>query len=144
MNIAIVYDSRTGTTKGAAEHMAEILRASGHDCTVQSVTEADPAEVTRADAVCIGSWTQGLFFVLQHPTRATLEFIDRLGPMRGKPAAVFCTYKTSPGGLLPTLASALTAKGAVVTGRFKSRGPRAGDGFLSWVQTLGTVRTEAA
>lgn len=144
MNVAIIHDSRTGTTRAAAEAMAAVLRACEHEVTVQSVREADPEQAAQADALCIGSWTQGLFFVLQHPTAATLEFIDRLPSLRGKPAAVFCTYKTSPGGLLRMLSSRLSARGAVVTGQFKSRGPKAGEGFTAWVQSLTPVRTEAA
>ena len=54
MNVAIVFDSKTGTTKAAAEAMAEQVRAAGHPCTVSSVQEADPAAVSAADAICVG------------------------------------------------------------------------------------------
>ena len=49
--------------------------------------------------MCVGSWTEGLYFILQHATKATMEFIDSLS-LDGTPAAVFCTYKTSPGKML--------------------------------------------
>ena len=77
MQVAIVYDSRTGTTKAMAEKMAEHVRSAGHECNVAPVQAADPAAVAAADAVCVGSWTEGLFFILQHATKATMEFIDR-------------------------------------------------------------------
>ena len=137
MNVAIVFDSATGRTRAAAEAMAEAVRAAGHSCTVRSVDQADPATVNTADAICIGSWTEGLFVVLQHATKATMEFIDRLGPLDGKPAAVFCTYKLAIGGMLPKMARKLEERGADVTGLFKSRGPFAADGFADWVQSLG-------
>jgi hypothetical protein len=93
--------------------------------------------VSAADAICIGSWCKGLFFVLQHATEATMEFIDGLGNLDGKPAAVFCTYKTAAGGMLPKMAARLRSRGAGVTGSFKSRGPVAGAGFDAWVKGLG-------
>ncbi|MFG0328822.1 MAG: flavodoxin family protein [Phycisphaerales bacterium] len=144
MRILIVYDSRTGTTRQAAEEMASIARGADHECRVASIRDIPADEVSDYDAVCVGSWTQGLFFVLQHPTKASLRFIDSIPPLYGKPAAVFCTYKTSPGGLLTTLAARLSARGASVTGRFKSRGASAPDGFLSWVQELPAATPGAA
>lgn len=137
MNVAIVFDSQTGTTKAAAEAMAERVRAAGHQCTVGSVGATDPATVSRADAVCVGSWCKGLFFVRQRATEATMDFIDSLGRLDGKPAAVFCTYKTAAGGMLPKMAARLASRGAAVTGSFKSRGPVAAEGFDHWVKSLG-------
>ena len=137
MRIAIVYDSDTGTTEAAAEEMATLVRAAGHDCAVSDVKNADPATVSAADAVCIGSWCKGLFFAFQHPTAATLDFIDELDGVNGRPAAVFCTYKTAVGGMLDEMAARLEGRGAHVTGSFKSRGPHAAPSFGDWVTALG-------
>ena len=137
MNVAIVFDSDTGTTKAAAEAMGELVEAAGHECSVNSVHEADPTTVSAADAICVGSWCKGLFFIRQHATEATMSFIDRLDGVDGKPAAVFCTYKTAVGGMLPKMADRLERRGAVVTGSFKSRGPVAADGFGDWIKALG-------
>ena len=136
MKVAIVYDSETGTTKAAAEAMSELVQEAGHDCTVSSVQDADPAAVSAADAVCVGSWCKGLFFVAQRATEATMDFIDSLGNLDRKPAAVFCTYKTAVGGMLPKMSARLESRGANVTGSFKSRGPIAAEGFGSWVDSL--------
>ena len=135
MRIAIIYDSRTGTTKSAAEKMAALATGKGHECDLMPVQAADAADVSAADAVCIGSWTEGLFFILQHPTKATMEFIGMLD-LTSKPAAAFCTYKTAAGKILPKMAAALEARGARVTGQFKSRGPGVPDGFASWLDGL--------
>jgi flavodoxin len=135
VQIAIVFDSRTGTTKAAAEEMATMAVAAGHEPTSVAVQAASPADLSSADAVCIGSWTEGLFFIRQHATQATMEFIDNLS-LDGVPAAVFCTYKTSPGKMLDKMAGALEARGAHVTGRFRSRGRQAPDGFSSWLESL--------
>ena len=137
MKVAIVYDSSGGRTKAAAEEMAQVVAAAGHECSVRSVHDADPAEVSAADALCVGSWVQGLFFVAQRPTTATIEFIDQLDELGGKPAAVFCTYKTAVGRMLKTMAARLQSRGANVTGSFKSRGPHAAAGFGDWVKGLG-------
>jgi len=136
VKIAIVYDSRTGITKAAAEEMAQLAVAAGHECTVVAVQAASPTDVSAADAVCIGSWTEGLFFILQHATKATMEFIDSLS-LDGSPAIVFCTYKTSPGKMLDKMANALEARGARVTGSFRSKGRQAPDGFAGWLNSLG-------
>ncbi|NNF86922.1 MAG: hypothetical protein HKM97_00150 [Acidimicrobiia bacterium] len=137
MNVAIVFDSKTGTTKGAAEAMAELVQAAGHQCTVTPVQDADPASVSAADAICVGSWCKGLFFFFQHATEATMDFIDSLDTLEGKPAAVFCTYKTAVGGMLPKMAARLRNRGANVTGSFKSRGPAVAEGFGDWIKSLG-------
>ena len=105
MKVAIVFDSSTGRTRAAAEEMAEVGRAAGHECTVRSVQDADPTAVSAADAICVGSWCQGLFIVFQHATKATMDFIDSLDRLDGKPAAVFCTYKLAVGGMLPKMAA---------------------------------------
>ncbi|GMQ84907.1 MAG: hypothetical protein BMS9Abin07_0472 [Acidimicrobiia bacterium] len=135
MRLTIVYDSRTGTTKAAAEKMAELATGKGHDCSVVAVQAADSSQVSSAEAVCVGSWTEGLFFILQHATKATMEFIETLS-LEGKPAAVFCTYKTSPGKMLPTMAQAMSDRGARVTGQFKGRGREVPEGFPDWVDDL--------
>jgi NAD(P)H-dependent FMN reductase len=87
--------------------------------------------------MCVGSWCKGVYIVLQHATKATMDFIDRLGGLDGKPAAVFCTYKLAVGGMLPKMAARLESRGANVTGSFKSRGPFAAAGFADWVKSLG-------
>ncbi len=137
MQVAIVFDSKTGTTKAAAEAMAELVRATGHQCTVSSVQDADPTSVSAADAICVGSWCKGVYVVLQHATKATMDFVDGLDGLDGKPAAVFCTYKLATGGMLPKMAARLESRGANVTGSFKSRGPFAAEGFGDWVKSLG-------
>ena len=136
MRVAIVYDSRTGTTRAAAEDMARLARDRGHECDVVPIASADAEELSKADAVCVGSWTEGLFFILQHATKPTMAFIDRLS-LKSTPAAVFCTYKTSPGKMLDKMADRLMASGGTVTARLRSRGRTAPDGFGRWLDGLG-------
>ncbi|MCP3914449.1 MAG: hypothetical protein GY711_02705 [bacterium] len=132
MRVAIIYDSHTGTTRAAAEAMGQHLRELGNEVHIDSVVDADPTVVSQADLICVGSWTQGLFVILQHATKATMQFIERLGDLAGKKAIVFCTYKLATGSLLPTMAQALRAKGAEVVGEYKFRGPAPTQDFQSY------------
>ena len=136
MNIAIVYDSSTGTTASAAKEMAKIFEEQGHQCHVQSVFQADPDEVSQADLICIGSWVKGLFIVLQHPTEETMRFIERLGNLTGKKALVFCTYKLAVGPMLRRMTQRLEKKGAQVVGQFKYRGPMPSNKFTSFAASF--------
>lgn len=136
MNIEIVYDTSTGTTARAAEAMGKIIEENGHQCRVQYVGQADPADVSEADLICVGSWVKGLFIIRQHPTERSMEFIDRLGNLEGKEAVVFCTYMLAAGSTLAKMAKALEEKGAQVVGQFKYRGPEPDNKFLSFAESL--------
>ena len=136
MNIAIVYDSSTGTTAKAAGAMGKTMEEHGHRCRVQSVAQADPADVLEADLICIGSWVKGLFIIRQHPTEGTMQFIEQLGDLSGKNAIVFCTYKLAIGSTLRQMAQALEEKGAKVEDQFKYRGPEPNSEFASFATSL--------
>lgn len=136
MKIEIVWSSQTGTTAKAAIRMGEILEEHGHQVRVQSVTQADPAEVSKADFICVGSWVQGLFIIMQHPTEESMRFINRLGDLTGKDAIVFCTYKIAVGGTLRKMASALESKGARVVGNFQYKGREPDDKFKAFAASL--------
>jgi flavodoxin len=138
MRVAIVYDSSTGTTKAVAEQMGEVARGAGHECTVDSIHDADPAAVSAADVICVGSWTKGLYVIRQGPTQATIDFIGRLEPLEGKQVAVFTTYAIAVGKTLKKMASPLEARGGDVTGLFKSKGPNASADFATWLRRLDT------
>ncbi len=136
MNIEIVYDSSTGTTAEAAAAMREAMEGLGHECRIQSIAVANPAEISEADLICVGTWVKGLFIILQHPTAGSMQFIEKLGNLAGKQAVVFCTYKLAAGSTLPQMAKALEAKGAKVVGQFKYRGPEPSSDFLSFATSL--------
>lgn len=136
MKIAIVYDSSTGTTANAAQRMGKTLEAHGHQCRVQSISLADPADVSEADLICIGSWVKGLFIIRQHPTEGTMRFIERLGDLAGKNVVVFCTYKLAIGSTLRQMAEALEEEGATVVEQFKYRGSEPNSKFASFANSL--------
>lgn len=67
---------------------------------------------------------------------ATVQFIARLGQLDGKPTAVFATYALAIGKTLDKMEAAMTAKGANVTGTFRSKGPNAAAEFDGWLAKL--------
>lgn len=137
MKIAIVYDSSTGTTERAAEAMGAHLSALGHDCHVQSLRQADPADLAQADLIGVGSWVKGWFVIRQHPTARTLQFIDKFGNLDGQQVFVFCTYKIAIGSTLKVMAAKLTGKGAQVVGKFSYRGAEPTQSFKDFAAKLG-------
>lgn len=136
MNVAIVYDSNTGTTARAAEQMGRTLEGNGHQVEVQSVSSADPADVSQADLICVGGWVKGLFIIRQHPSLGAMQFIEGLGHLSGTKAVAFCTYKLATGSTLSKMTKALESKGAQVVGQFKYRGPEPSDSFASFASSL--------
>ncbi len=137
MKVAIVYETHTGTTSAAAEEMAQVVRAAGHECTAESISNAQPAKINRADAIVIGCWTKGWFIIRQHPSDGIADFVDQL-TLNGKPTAVFITYKIAAGSTLRMLAAHAEAAGGKVTGMYQVKGPKVPDGFEAWVGSLGS------
>ncbi|MCB9450257.1 MAG: flavodoxin domain-containing protein [Anaerolineaceae bacterium] len=136
MNTIIVYDSKTGTTAAASEAMRKAFEGHGHQCRVQSIAQASPADISQADLVCVGTWVKGLFVILQHPTDGTMQFIEQLDNLKGKKVIVFCTYKLAAGSTLRQMAEAVERKGATVVGRFKFRGSAPDSAFDAFVKKM--------
>jgi flavodoxin len=135
MNVAIVYETHTGTTSAAAEKMAALVRQAGHECTLDSISNTDGRTTARADAIVLGAWTKGYFVIMQHPSDGMMDFIAGMSINR-KPVAVFTTYKLAIGSTLRQMAVAAEAAGGKVTGMYKVKGPRVPDGFEAWVRSL--------
>lgn len=136
MKIEIVYDSSTGTTAKAAVAMGKVMEEYGHKCRVQSVVEANPADVSEADLICIGTWVKGLFIILQHPTEGSMDFIERLEDLADRKVMVFCTYKLAAGSTLSQMTKVLEEKGAKIVGQFKYRGPEPNRSFASFASSM--------
>jgi flavodoxin len=116
--------------------MGKIVEEHGHKCQVQYIGQAKPADMSEADLICLGSWVKGLFIIRQHPTERSMEFIERLGNLKGKKVVVFCTYKLAAGSTLTQMAKAMEGKGAKVVGQFKYRGPEPNSEFVSFAKSL--------
>ena len=115
MKAVLLVESLTGNTWQAAELVADDLRQEGWMITgLSPVRRPDHAAIQAADVVLIGTWVHGLFVVGQTPW--ALAAISNLPAMRGKRAAVFCTFALNPGNSLDKLTGAVEATGAQVIG----------------------------
>jgi flavodoxin len=115
MRAALLVESLTGHTWKAAELIAGGLGEEGWTITGFSpVKHPDHAAIQGADIVLVGTWVHGLFVVGQFPWGAST--IANLPTMRGKKAAVFCTFALNPGKTVDKLSSAVGATGADVIG----------------------------
>jgi flavodoxin I len=115
MKAALLIESLTGNTWKAGELIADDLRQEGWTITgVSKLRAPDYAAIQDADMVLIGTWVHGFFVVGQTPW--ALATISNLPAMRGKQAAVFCTFALNPGKSLEKLTGAVEATGATVVG----------------------------
>src|SRR5918997_1664654 len=115
MKAAVLVESLTGNTWKAAELVADDLRQEGWTITGHDrVRTPDLSAIQAADMVRVGTWVHGLFVVGQAPW--AVSTISNLPAMRGKRAAVFCTFALNPGNSLDKLAGAVEATGADVVG----------------------------
>ena len=115
MKAALLVESLTGNTWKAAERIATDLEQERWTITgLTKLKEPDYAAIQDADIVLIGTWVHGLFLVGQTPW--ALAPISNLPAMRGKQAAVFCTFALNPGKSLDKLTGAVEATGATVVG----------------------------
>ena len=92
MQILILYRSFHGTTKHAAEGMAEGLRSAGHEAKVQDVRAALP-DLAGVEGVIIGAPTR--FGRVSWRAKAALRRIARRR-FGQRPVAVFDTYGPLP------------------------------------------------
>lgn len=115
MRAALVVESLTGNTWKAAELIGDGLRQNGWTITgLSKVKSPDHASIQDADIVLVGTWVHGLFVVGVQPF--AIPTISQLPAMRGKRAAVFCTFALNPGKSLSKLSGAVGATGADVIG----------------------------
>jgi len=134
---AIVYRSRTGTTRRFAEEIGAHLKARGVETTVTSIGDCDLQGLTRMDLVLLGCWTNGLFVIRQHPDRPWLDFVRDLPALTGARIGLFTTYRLATGSMFAKMRQPLTGK--VPTpglelrsrdGRLSGEGRRALDRFI--------------
>ena len=95
MKLSVIYDSKTGNTKRAAEWIAEGMRAGGAEACAFSIDAVDAEFVKASRGVVIGSPS---YAALMTPDmRAWLMGAGRLG-MAGKLGGAFATEQYTHGG----------------------------------------------
>lgn len=143
MQIAVVYASRTGNTRRAAELIGTAVEERGHTVSIQSVDELDYKVLADADLVVLGTWVSGHFVIGQKPGDA--RRLAKVPKLTGKPVAIFLTYALNPGSALGKLEKALVREGADVIGGYawkRSALPAGIEDFVDGV--LGAVEPASA
>jgi flavodoxin len=133
MNVLVLYQSRKGHTRAAAEAVAQAVRAQNHTVNVKSVIEIRRADVENADALFLGTWVQGFILFGVKPAGADL-WVRALPSLQDKPVGIFCTYMFNPRSSLRMLGSMLAARGATVLGQRAFQRSRLDDGLEPFVQ----------
>jgi flavodoxin len=126
---AIVYRSRTGTTRRFAEEIGAHLRTRGIQVVVASVGDADPRALADADIVLLGCWTNGLMVLLQHPDQPWISFAREIPELAGPKVGLFATYKLLTGSMFARMRAELAGRVGSIEIELKSR-----DGSLSAAQ----------
>jgi sulfite reductase alpha subunit-like flavoprotein len=143
MQIAVVYASRTGNTRRAAELVGTAMQDRGHAVSVRSVDDLDFKTLADADLVVLGTWVAGHFVIGQKPGDA--KRLAKVPKLTGKPVAIFLTYALDPGAALGKLERALVREGADVVGGYawkRSALPAGIEDFVDGV--LGAVQPASA
>lgn len=143
MQIAVVYASRTGNTRRAAELIAASVADRGHEVTVHSVDALDYKVLADADLVILGTWVAGHFVIGQKPGDA--RRLAKVPKLTGKPVALFLTYAINPGSALGKFEKELAKVGAEVVGGYawkRSSLPAGIEDFVDGV--LGAVAPSAS
>lgn len=135
MNVLVMYQSRNGHTRHAAEEIARVTRDLNNKVSLKSVIEIQKADVDKADVLFVGTWVHGLILFGVRPAGAEL-WVPALPRLEGKPVGVFCTYAFNPRGSLQMLGSMLTARGARIVGQRAFHRNGLNDGAKAFVQSV--------
>lgn len=142
MKIAVVYASKTGNTRRAAELIGTALEDRGNDVSVQSVDDLDYKWLADADLVVLGTWVAGHFVIGQKPGDA--RRLAQVPKLTGKQVAIFMTYAINPGPALLKFEKQLTGIGANVIAGYawkRTALPAGVDAFVDGV--LGAAKSPA-
>ena len=98
MKALIVYHSKTGHTKQAAEDIAKGLETEGVDCVIRDVAKGVTEPVEEFEIVLVGSPTYGNRGY-HKPARQVERFLDTLSPrgLEGKVCAAFTVHAAMGG-----------------------------------------------
>ncbi|MGI9606666.1 MAG: flavodoxin family protein [Acidimicrobiales bacterium] len=135
MKVVVTYESRTGTTKRAAQLVGGGLQAAGADVSVVAVETVGYGELATADLVIVGTWTDGLFFFGQRPGGAG-KIARHLPELWDKGTYSFVTYAVNPGKSHEKLGGILRALGAISLGEAAFHRHRLEDEVAEFVDSI--------
>jgi flavodoxin len=110
----ILYQSKTGITKGFAEEIGRYITEKGIETKTLPVADYKDGITSDADYVVLGCWTSGfLLFFLQHPDNIWKEFAGKLSGLSGK--------KIATGSMFTSMRKHLVANGDKATVDLRSK-----------------------
>jgi glutamate synthase (NADPH/NADH) small chain len=112
--VLVCYASVGGTTKRAAETIADRLGARGARVSVRPIHEVGVAELASCDALVVGTWVEGLVVAKVRPAKAMRTWLEGLPNLGGRPVAIFCTYGVHPRGAIGEIGRLVEGKDGVV------------------------------
>ena len=127
----VIYHSKTGTTKRYAEEIGSYLETKNVSAKVLSISDFQREMTENMDYVLLGCWTNGLFFILQHPDKAWQDFARKLQAAPNAKLALFTTYKFATGSMFRKMYGHLEDKFSSPAFNLQSR-----DGTLSQADKL--------
>ena len=140
MDVAVVYESRTGTTRRLALAIGDEFFGQGIRCTTYPTSGVTRDAIADDDVLIVGTWTDGLFAVGQRPgghRRIERVLAELAGPagdgLAAKRCLVYCTYAVTPGRTLEKLSALVTAAGGTVSGGLAVRRDRLTEGAQALV-----------
>lgn len=139
MQVVILYESLTGTTKAAARLIADEFYERDVASKIYPVDGYDPDAITEADVVIAGTWTDGLVLLGQKPAKR--KKFAKLPDLAGKRSVVFCTYAVDPGKTLTKFTTVLEERGAEVLGGFAIKRNQLEQGAADFVERVMDVAT---
>jgi flavodoxin len=107
---AVVYRSRTGTTRRYAEAIGDHLTGRGIETVVVSVGECDASSLATVDHLLLGCWTNGWFVIRQHPDEPWLALARDLPRLDHAKVGLFATYTLATGSMFARMRAAIAGR----------------------------------
>jgi flavodoxin len=117
----IIYHSQTGTTRRMGIDIRNFCKANGIEPKFLSTSEFTNGSIENTDYLFLGCWTHGLFFFLQHPEKAWVEFAAKLPSLTNQKIVLFTTYKIATGSMFKQMRKHLKCKPENILIELKSR-----------------------
>jgi flavodoxin len=136
MKTSIIYNSQSGTTKAYAEEIGNFLSGNETECKIFSIDDYDKEFLRSSELVLLGSWTNGLMIIAQHPDRAWKNFVEEMPDIRNKTLALFTTYKIATGSMFRKMEKILADKSDRPKAILKSRSKELTDKNRSTLEVL--------
>jgi flavodoxin len=117
----VIYNSKKGHTQKYGEEIGKYLLGKNLDTKVISIDNFKEKDIRDADIVFLGSWTNGMFLMFQHPDKKWANFASKLPEIKDKKVGLFTTYTVATGSMFRRMEKKLKDKISEVMIELKSK-----------------------